>query len=364
MVRFVRADAVKAYSTAAGPADALVRYAAGSASDPESYRVDWNRSFELVPTRVRGGALLLHGLSDSPYSMRALALRLRDEGYHVVGLRLPVHGTVPAGLLDARAEDWSAAVRIAMRHLRRRVPPSLPLYIAGYSTGATLALEYVLDRGTAVDLPAVEGLVLISPAMGVSPAAALAGTQTVLSRIPGLAALAWTSVAPEYDPFRYNSFAMNAGKQIHLLTRRVTERLAALDQGSGIGGLPPILAFQSVADATVEVNALVENLYAHLSRDGAHRLVLFDVNRRADLASLLKPKEDALVQRLLHATLPAVRAHAGHERTPRHEHPRRARSRSRRIEARVEPDTRRAAPHRMAARRPFAVARRPALSPR
>jgi hypothetical protein len=92
---------------AVGDADrrALNRFSAGSLSDPLPYAPNWNRTFELVPDRPRGGAVLLHGLSDSPYSVRALAELLYVRGYWVVGLRLPGHGTAPSGLLHVAWED-------------------------------------------------------------------------------------------------------------------------------------------------------------------------------------------------------------------------------------------------------------------
>ncbi|MEE8153495.1 MAG: hypothetical protein V3T53_00885, partial [Phycisphaerales bacterium] len=81
-----------------GPEYALVRYSAGSAADPQSKTPNWNRSFELTSEAPTGGVLLLHGMSDSPYSLRALAQTLNRRGYWVVGLRLPGHGTAPSGL--------------------------------------------------------------------------------------------------------------------------------------------------------------------------------------------------------------------------------------------------------------------------
>jgi hypothetical protein len=58
-------------------------------------------------------ALLLHGMSDSPYSLRALGEELNRRHYWVVGLRLPGHGTAPSGLLDVHWEDMAAAVQLA-----------------------------------------------------------------------------------------------------------------------------------------------------------------------------------------------------------------------------------------------------------
>ena len=49
------------------------RYFDGSPLDPDNAPKNWNRTFELVPEKVNGGVLLVHGLTDSPYSVRALA---------------------------------------------------------------------------------------------------------------------------------------------------------------------------------------------------------------------------------------------------------------------------------------------------
>jgi hypothetical protein len=75
--------------TAAGPGTALMRYSRGSASDPQGRDPNWNRSFELPAAAAVGGVLLLHGMSDSPYSLRALGEELNRRNYWVIGLRLP-----------------------------------------------------------------------------------------------------------------------------------------------------------------------------------------------------------------------------------------------------------------------------------
>ena len=49
------------------------------------------------PTGRRSArSVLLHGLTDSPYSLRHIARRYRDRGFVAVAIRLPGHGTVPA----------------------------------------------------------------------------------------------------------------------------------------------------------------------------------------------------------------------------------------------------------------------------
>lgn len=276
----------------------LNRYFAGSLSDPARFRRDWNRTFEREASDPRGAVLLLHGLSDSPYSMRPLAERLAAAGYWTLALRLPGHGTVPSGLVEAEWQDWAAATRLGARHLRERVGAERPLYVVGYSTGGALAVEYALARLAGEALPRVDGLVLLSGAIGVSPAAALAVWQGRLARLPGFEKLAWSSIGPEFDPFKYVSFAINAGVQIRALTTEIDARIARLGQDGGVKGMPRVLAFQSVADATVEASALVQVLFQRLAPEG-HEIVAFDVNRHAEAAPLLAPGAGENIKQLL-----------------------------------------------------------------
>lgn len=284
-------------------ANRINRFRHGSVVDPARYPRNWNRTFELPAEDPRAGFLMLHGLSDSPYSWRALGQALSERGVWVVGLRLPGHGTAPAGLADVDWEDFAAATRLAARDLASRLGPDRPLYLAGYSNGAALALQYTLAMLEGEALPRPAGLLLISPAVAVSPAAALAKWNLLLARIRGLEKLAWLSVLPEYDPFKYNSFAVNAGQQIYRLTRDIAERIARLDPGSGIADFPPILAFQSVVDNTIPPAAFVQSLMARLAPNG-HRLVLFDVNREADTAALFAANPRAAIEELLARELP------------------------------------------------------------
>lgn len=271
-------EKVYAVTPPADPDTELLRYRSGSASDPRGWQPNWNRSFELtVPTPV-GGVLLLHGMSDSPYSLRVLGETLNREGYQVVGLRLPGNGTAPSGLKYFRWEDMAAAVRMAAAHLAAEVGGK-PVHIVGYSIGGALALNYALDTldGQAAPVPA--SLVLISPAVGVHSAAALAAWKRRLSMLPGLGRLAWLNIEPEFDPYKYNSFATRAGEQSHLLTRSVARRVAARAEAGTLGEFPPTLVFKSNADSTV-TNQAAADLLGRLDPN-RNELVLFDVNRLA-----------------------------------------------------------------------------------
>lgn len=283
--------------TPTGTGYELVRYSAGSAADPRYLQPDWNRSFELSAEKPVGGVLLLHGMSDSPYSLRVLGEAFNQRNYWVIGLRLPGHGTAPSGLTTSSWEDMAAASELAVAHLSSQVGEK-PIHLVGYSTGAPLALHYTLNALEEKAAPLPRSLILVSPAIGIHPLAWLAKIKNWLSIVPGLEHFAWLSIEPEFDPYKYNSFAANAGAQVHRLTRSVAQRISDWSKQGKLDPFPPILIFKSTVDATVSTAAVVDRLLKPLA-DHGHELVLFDINRFAAKSSLLVSDPGPLTARLM-----------------------------------------------------------------
>ncbi|MBT8053117.1 MAG: alpha/beta fold hydrolase [Gammaproteobacteria bacterium] len=272
------------------------RYSRGSLSDPGRWPQNWNRSYELRQGQPQAAVLLLHGMSDSPYSLRNLGERLHQAGVYVVGLRIPGHGTAPSGLVGVSWKDMAAAVDLAMRHLADKANGQ-PLHIVGYSNGAALGLNFALSSAADPTRPQITSLALISPQIGIAKAAALAVWQARLGTLLGLDKLAWNVILPEYDPYKYGSFAVNAGDVAYKLTGEVQRQITSMTNTGRLGEIPPILAFSSVVDATVSAPALVTGLFNRLS-GGQHELVLFDINRVAEIEPVLKWSPDAMLEAL------------------------------------------------------------------
>lgn len=295
---------VLAQVTAALPAEDRVpvnRYFAGSPVHPASFATDWNRSFVLEPEgEPRGAAVLLHGLTDSPYSMRHVAERYRELGLIALAIRLPGHGTVPGSLAEVAWPDWSAATRLAVREARRRAGNAGPLHLVGYSTGGALALQYALDALDDEKLERPDRIVLLSPMIGITAFARFAGLLGLPALLPSFAKAAWISVVPEFNPFKYNSFPVNAARQSSLLSRALQDRLSQAARSARLEGLAPVLTFQSVVDFTVSTRAVVSTLYTELPGNGSE-LVLFDLNRRAKLDLLLNAASDVVARDFLPA---------------------------------------------------------------
>ena len=300
------------------PPDA--RYYVGSRYDPEGPALTlapgqpYNRSTRHTPAQPRGAALLIHGLSDAPYSMRALGAVLVAQGFEVTSLRLPGHGTLPSAMMRMHDDDWVAAVHVAARDISRRLPPGQPFYVAGYSTGGTLALSYALDRlarGADPTLRRPDRVLLVSAAVELTAAAALTPILDAFAALPiaALDKVNWQEIEPEYDPYKFNSFPVNASRQVYNATRRLQRQLLDAERAGTLRELPPVLAFQSAVDATTGATGVTGVVFGRL-QGAAHRLVLFDVNRHGRFDLVRRPESGALLDAVRHEVARGTRRHA------------------------------------------------------
>lgn len=275
------------------------RFFAGSPVHPPRFAQDWNRSFALEPQGPpRGAVVLIHGLTDAPYSLRHVAELYRAEGFVALGLRVPGHGTVPAGLTEAVWQDWSAATRLALREARRRAGPTGAVHVVGYSNGGALALKHAMDAVEDQNLVRPDRVIVVSPMVGVSPFARFAGLAALPAMLPRFAKAAWLSLLPEFNPFKYNSFPVNAAVQSFRLTQELQGQVRRLSRAGRLGGMAPVLAFQSLMDFTVSTQALVDDFFNLLPANGSE-LVIFDRNRGTKLSFLLRPAFDPAVASLV-----------------------------------------------------------------
>ncbi len=100
------------------------------------------------------GALVLHGFTGNPQSMKGLALALADAGLTVELPLLPGHGTEVADMVPTRWEDWSAAADAAYVALAARCEV---VAVVGLSMGGTLSV-WLAERH-----PEIAALALVNP---------------------------------------------------------------------------------------------------------------------------------------------------------------------------------------------------------
>jgi carboxylesterase len=106
------------------------------------------------------GALVLHGFTGSPQSMRPLAQAFADAGFTCELPLLPGHGTSLDDMLATGWDDWSAAADAAYRDLASRCER---VVVAGLSMGGTLATWLAARH------PEVAGLIAINAAVMPQP---------------------------------------------------------------------------------------------------------------------------------------------------------------------------------------------------
>lgn len=103
------------------------------------------------------GALVLHGFTGNPHSVKGVARALADAGFAVECPLLPGHGTAIEDMLDTTFADWSAAAEAALGSLRARLPEGGRVVVAGLSMGGTLTL-WLASRH-----PDLAGIALVNP---------------------------------------------------------------------------------------------------------------------------------------------------------------------------------------------------------
>ena len=265
------------------------RYLRESGSSPYGYLdTDVNASFEMIPEDIKGGVLMLHGLTDSPYSMRDIAKTFYEKGYYVLALRYPYHGTYPGELLKLSWKDFGKTARFGARMMKKKLQEinEGKFYMVGYSTGATATLQYIAhDMKEDEALPKPDGVFWLSPAMGVSPVAKFGFLDILPSKIPGFEKFAWLDIYPEYDMAKYNSFAKNPGIQVYNLIKNSRKNLDKLTEEEK-AQLPPVYAYTSIEDATVDATELFGVLRDMGNQEG--EVTIFDANRKYN--AFYKPK--------------------------------------------------------------------------
>ncbi|MFA5826340.1 MAG: alpha/beta fold hydrolase [Gallionellaceae bacterium] len=242
--------------------------------------IEGNAPFELTPAdgysagkekAYRRGILLTHGLTDSPYFMRHLAAFFQENGFRVMAVLLPGHGTRPGDLLDVRWQEWVKAVAYGVDKLALEVDE---VYLAGFSAGGALSVyQSFCDQR-------VRGLFLFVPALKVSPKAAWANIHKTYSWLA--ASAKWLSISPDTDIYKYESFPKNAAAQMYALTQAVRAQIAKSKV------LIPVFAAVSQDDATVDTVATVEFM-AHAPHP-ANKLVYYFSSADKIPAGLSKDK--------------------------------------------------------------------------
>lgn len=257
------------------------------ASKRQGIKNDGNLPFILTHgRRTEHAVLMVHGLTDSPYYVKALADIFYEEGFNVLGILLAGHGTRPEDLLEVNLQEWRNDVEWGLRiaeHMGEQVS------LAGFSTGGALVLDAVARnharrhrRNLYRRFPRhfesrprdFAKLMLFSPAIEIK-----SGAVKWVCQVPWIVTLFKKYLEDDPEdirkdkPYNYNKMAINAVCQLYYLTRanaRHGEAIRAEIDKNGI----VVFAVQSEADQIVRADAVIEFM-EELPEPLRHTVVLY-----------------------------------------------------------------------------------------
>jgi esterase/lipase len=217
-----------------------------------------NSPFELrPPSPGKYGALLIHGLFDSPFIMRDIGLYLQAQGILVRAILLPGHGTVPGSLLNVNYEQWLQTLRYGITSLTKEVDQ---IFLVGFSTGAILALHHAIQNAEKL-----AGLVLLAPALKIrSPLACLSNWHPLLSWAWKRANWLHIDAEETVDYAKYQSIPFNAVYQVY----RLTQAIKKMNQ-------PSLPLFFALSDDDLTVASQASLSYFQQNPHAKSRLLLY-----------------------------------------------------------------------------------------
>jgi carboxylesterase len=185
-------------------------------------------------------ALVIHGFTGNPGSMRGLAEAFAAAGFHVEMPLLPGHGTTVDEMLTTTWSDWAAAAEAAFERLVARVGGREDLVVvAGLSMGGSLKQRIGADH------PGVAGLVCVNPATQPLPADVLSMLEGMAAETPVMPGIGSDIADPDATESAYD------GTPIAPLLSFMSDGLASLAQTYAAMAVP-LLLFSSAVDHVVE----------------------------------------------------------------------------------------------------------------
>ena len=187
----------------------------------------------------RTGALLCHGFTGSPQSLRPWADYLAAAGLSVSLPRLPGHGTSWPEMTRTRWEDWYAEVDRAFDELQAGCDQ---MFVMGLSMGGCLALRLAEARGAEV-----RGLVLVNPSLAPDTRLFLLAPvlKHVVRSLPGIAS---DISKPGAHEIGYDRVPVRAAATLPRLWNETTRHLGEITQ--------PVLVYRSTTDHVVGPNSM------------------------------------------------------------------------------------------------------------
>ena len=231
------------------------------------------------------GAVVLHGFTGTPASVRDWGLALADAGLTVTVPRLPGHGTRWQDLARTRWTDWYAEAERAFDELRSCCAE---VFVCGLSMGGTLALRLSEQRATEV-----AGAIVVNASLATErkDAKLLPVLRHFIRAFPGIGS---DIAKPGVTELAYDKMPLQATYSLSQLWAVTRADLGQITS--------PVLTFRS------EVDHIVEAVSGTILREGA---VSTTVTERVLTRSYHVATLDYDAPQIFAETIDFVRAHSG-----------------------------------------------------
>jgi carboxylesterase len=202
----------------------------------------------------RIGALVSHGFTGSPYSMKPWARHLAEHGYAVEVPLLPGHGSTWQEMNRTRWEDWYAGVTGAFDKLSAE---NDVVVAAGLSMGGALVLRLAADRPDRV-----AAVCVVNPALTTrrKDVLALPVFKWVIPSFPGVAN---DIKKPGVDEHGYTRTPLKAAHSMLRASKAIVPDLPRITA--------PLLIFHSADDHVVDESSIPHITAKVSSRDVVER---------------------------------------------------------------------------------------------
>lgn len=169
------------------------------------------------------GALVLHGFTGSPVSMRPIAEALAAAGFAVEMPRLPGHGTSVEDLAETGWDDWLTEAERCLGITAARAS-SGKVVVVGLSMGG--ALTAALAQGH----PELAGIVLINAPVAAPPELAAGIEEMMAGGVEVIDSIGGDIADPDADEVSYDSTPLRPLVTMLMAGQDVRERLGEIRQ--------------------------------------------------------------------------------------------------------------------------------------
>ena len=229
--------------------------------------------FFIQPKNANGlGVLLIHGLLASPAELRDYGHYLAQQGYTVLGIRIPGHGTSPYALRELSYQQWFRSVQKGLNILKAHCPKS---FVIGFSTGGALAFKLAAENPddiigiTAISVP----IKFVNTSFMLIPL--LHGTNTFVQWVSSFEGVKpFIENNPEHPDINYHNMPVRALYELRLLIQEIEALLPKVKTPSLLlyADQDPVVSIQSAE--TVFESLGSEQKKLHIIKADQHGILM------------------------------------------------------------------------------------------